>query len=216
MASVVAGALTGGAGGALVAGAGAAYMNSQKQQSAASTINPDAQYPSENSYQNRQLSQFRQDMNPNGGSIWNSTDPNPYNREQAGPQAGGGGGGSYAAGLQQEGAAGGGGRRPEQQQAPGGQLAGGGGGSPGGGKAGPGGPQAGGGGMGGSPFQSPGVGIDGNFTPTAYAANAAMQSNPVMQTYLLKQVADASDNDPFYDAFSMTVDRQMVARMGAA
>lgn len=60
-----------------------------------------------------------------------------------------------------------------------------------------------------------GPGADGVFTPTAYATYGAIQQNPVQSAVLSMQVADAVDNDPFYDSFSFAVNARFARRMRA-
>ena len=214
VASVVAGALTGGVGGALIgglAGAGGLLGNKGGQggQSGYDVYqdpNLNGGYLSGGKYQNPGVAG---DFPGAGGSNGAPTAGAPDGRgaggtDLSGPSAGGRG--PLAAGMQQEpGRAmpqGGQGGKPQQGGAGGQQVAGGGGGGPMGG---------------GQPFaDGPFAGADGNFTSTAYAAAGAQRLNPVTQTMLLRQVADRASADPFYDSFAMTVDIEMARRMPQA
>ena len=55
----------------------------------------------------------------------------------------------------------------------------------------------------------PRPGTDGNFTGTAYAANAAggglMQNNPMEQVLLTDYAADIYETDPFYRTLGTTI-----------
>lgn len=61
-----------------------------------------------------------------------------------------------------------------------------------------------------------GPGVDGVFTPTAYASFGAAQQNPVQRAVLTAQLADALDDDPFYDSFSFAVNARFAQRMQPA
>lgn len=61
-----------------------------------------------------------------------------------------------------------------------------------------------------------GPGADGVFTPTAYASYGALQQNPIQRAMLTSQLADALDDDPFYDSFTFAVNARFAQRMQSA
>lgn len=63
---------------------------------------------------------------------------------------------------------------------------------------------------------TPTVGADGNFTPVAYAANAAMQlPHPIQQLALSRAAASMFESDPFYATLTAAVNSRWAQRMTA-
>jgi hypothetical protein len=71
-------------------------------------------------------------------------------------------------------------------------------------------------GMGAAGAMGGGPGADGVFTPTAYASYGALQQNPIQRAMLTSQLADALDDDPFYDSFTFAVNARFAQRMQSA
>lgn len=71
-------------------------------------------------------------------------------------------------------------------------------------------------GMGSAGAMGGGPGADGVFTPTAYASYGALQQNPIQRAMLTSQLADALDDDPFYDSFTFAVNARFAQRMQSA
>lgn len=63
---------------------------------------------------------------------------------------------------------------------------------------------------------TPTVGANGDFTPVAYAANAAMQlPHPIQQLALSRAAASMIESDPFYATLTTAVNRRWAQRMTA-
>ncbi len=63
---------------------------------------------------------------------------------------------------------------------------------------------------------TPTVGANGDFTPVAYAANAAMQlPHPVQQLALSRAAATMIESDPFYATLTTAINRRWAQRMTA-
>ena len=208
VASVVAGALTGGVGGALIGGLASAggLMGGKGGQGG---------NPNQSTYGQTQEASAAGFQPQYGGN--DNVAPPGQNLSGSGPRSGPGQQGQPYGGTDVQRPGGGNSaasRMSPDQQQPGQALPGqgGGGGQLAGGQQQGQGP-AGGGGPGAAFADGPFAGADGNFTATAYAAAGSQRLNPVTQTMLLRQVADRVSADPFYDSFAMTVDMEMARRM---
>jgi hypothetical protein len=202
IAGIAVGALTGGAGGILgsmLGGAAAGATSTFMQQG--------GQY----NQQGSDAAQPRTPANSPAGFAPTGIGPAgpmtptgaPAQGPTGGPPMGGGGGEMGSMGAPAPGAMG-------QQQ--GGQQ-----------KTGPGGQkqvagQPGQGSAGASGMGAPAVGLDGNFSPQAYAVRGVSNlQHPIQQLALTRIAADAYENDPVLRGFSVAVDQRLAARyQGAA